>query len=142
MERRRDAEAPLAVAELHQLSKALLQLHKALLDGERLVYERRHGPIASNGQFLQLVLGHPDFSWLRHLSRVMAQLDDLTAKGDATGAIGDLLAALRTLLSPVEGDDGFAGRYDQAVQRDADVMLNHGIVSKLLAAAGNKGEET
>ena len=72
----------------------------------------------------------------------MAQLDDLTAKGDATGAIGHLLAALRTLLSPVEGDDGFAGRYDQALQRDADVMLYHGIVSKLLAAAGNKGEET
>ena len=38
MERRRDAEAPLTVAELHNSSRALLRLHKALLAGERLAY--------------------------------------------------------------------------------------------------------
>ena len=145
MDTRPDAPAPLTVAELHELSKALLRLHKALLDGERLAYERRHGPIASNGQYLQLVLGHPDFAWLRHLSHLMAELDDLTAKGDSSraGAIGDLLAALRTLLTPVEGDQAFAGRYYQALQRDADVVLAHGTVSNLLGAtAGKKGEQT
>jgi len=42
--------------QLSQLSRALLHLHKALLDGERLSYERVHGRIASNGAFLQLVL--------------------------------------------------------------------------------------
>ena len=51
-------------AELHQLSKALLRLHKSLLDGERAAYERIHGPIPSNGAFLQLVLGDPAFAWL------------------------------------------------------------------------------
>src|SRR5689334_12876398 len=75
MEKRPDAQAPLTARELHQLSKELLRLHRALLDGERLAYERRHGPIASNGQYLQLVLGHPDFAWLRHLSRLMAELE-------------------------------------------------------------------
>jgi hypothetical protein len=39
-------------AELHQVSKALLRLHKALLDGERAAYERMHGAITS------LVLAH------------------------------------------------------------------------------------
>lgn len=144
MESRPDAPAQLTVAELHELSKALLRLHKALLDGERLAYERRHGPIASNGQYLQLVLGHPDFAWLRHLSRLMAELDDLTAKGDSSTAhaIADLLAALRTLLTPVEGDEAFSGRYYEALQRDADVVLVHGTVNNLLGpTAVKKGEQ-
>ena len=144
MEERPDARAPLSAGELHQLSKALLRLHKALLDGERLAYERRHGPVASNGEYLQLVLGHPDFAWLRHLSRLMAELDDLTAKGNSpiADAIGSLLAALRTLLTPVEGDEAFGGRYYKALQRDADVVLAHGTVTNLLGAtAGMKGDE-
>jgi hypothetical protein len=45
---------------------------------------------------------------------------------------------LRTLLSPVEGDEGFGGRYDQALQRDADVMFYHGMVSGWPAAARRK----
>jgi len=144
MEKRPDAQAPLTARELHQLSKELLRLHRALLDGERLAYERRHGPIASNGQYLQLVLGHPEFAWLRHLSRLMAELDDLTANGSSptADAIGTLLAALRTLLTPVEGDEAFGGRYYEALQRDADVVLAHGTVSSLLGAtAGMKGDE-
>jgi hypothetical protein len=44
-------------AHLDNLSRALLRLHKALLDDERVSYERVHGRIPSNGAFLQLVLG-------------------------------------------------------------------------------------
>ncbi len=38
-------------APVSDLSRALLQLHKALLDAERVSYERLHGRIASNGEF-------------------------------------------------------------------------------------------
>ena len=144
MEKEPDAPAPRTTAELHQLSKALLRLHKALLDGERLAYEERHGPIASNGQFLQLVLGHPDFAWLRQLSRLMAELDDLSGRTDPSTprAISDVLATLRTLLTAVKEDEAFGGRYYDALQRDADVVLAHGTVSNLLGAtAGKKGEQ-
>lgn len=54
---------------LDQLFRALLRLHKALLDDERVSYERVHGRIPSNGAFLQLVLGDAWFAWLRPLSR-------------------------------------------------------------------------
>ena len=142
MEKRPETHPPLTVPELHHLSKALLQLHKALLDGERLAYERRHGPIASNGQFLQLVLDHRDFAWLRQLSRVMAELDDLTGRNDSSAAISGLLATLRRLLTPLQGDAAFGGRYYEALQRDADVVLAHGIVSNLLGATeSRKGED-
>ena len=121
-------------AEWHQLSKALLRLHKALLDGERAAYERIHGPIASNGTYLQLVLGDPAFAWLRHLSRLMAELDDLADSDDAAAAdkIAELTASLRTLLTPVEGDEAFGGRYHDALQRDPDAVLAHAAVKNLL----------
>jgi hypothetical protein len=127
-------------AELHQLSKALLRLHKALLDGERAVYERIHGPIASNGVYLQLVLGDPAFAWLRHLSKLMAELDDLADANEASasGKIPDLTASLRTLLRPVEGDDAFGGRYYEALQRDPDVVLAHAAVTNLLGESSQE----
>ena len=120
--------------ELHQLSRALLRLHKALLDGERAAYERVRGPIASNGEYLQLVLGHPSFAWLRQLSRVMAELDALVDANDASAAekIHDLTASLRTMLTPVEEDEEFGKRYHEALQRDPEVMLAHGAVKHLL----------
>ena len=121
-------------AELHQLSSALLRLHKSLLDGERAAYERMHGPIASNGAYLQLVLGDPAFGWLRQLSRMMAELDDLAESGDASAVekIPDLTASLRALLTPGAGDEAFGSRYREALQRDPEVVLAHGAVRNLL----------
>jgi hypothetical protein len=116
-------EPRLTRAEVHQLSKALLRLHKALLDGERVGYERTHGRIASNGEFLQLVLGHEDFAW-----------DDLADRDDTSAAdgIGGLTASLRTLLTPLDGDEAFGRRYQEALQHNPDVVLAHGAVRNLL----------
>ena len=121
-------------AELHQLSKALLRLHKVLLDAERAAYERIHGPIASNGAYLQLVLGDPAFSWLRHLSKLMAELDDRADADDASAArnISDLLGSLRSLLTPLEGDEAFGGRYHEALQRNSEAVSAHAAVKQLL----------
>jgi hypothetical protein len=144
MEKRPEGRQALTVAELHQLSKALLRLHKTLLDGERLAYERRHGPIGSNGQYLQLVLSHVDFAWLRDLSRLMAELDDVSGRSDSSAAraIGDLISALRRLLTPRQGDEAFGGRYYEALQRDSDVVRAHRTVTNLLeGTAAKEGEE-
>jgi hypothetical protein len=123
-------------AELHQLSNALLRLHKSLLDGERAAYERIHGPIPSNGAFLQLVLGDPAFAWLRHLSKLMAELDDVADTRDASAAekISNLMASLRILLTPVEGGEAFGGRYHAALQRDPETVLAHAAVKNVLGA--------
>jgi hypothetical protein len=123
-------------AELHQLSKALLRLHKSLLDGERAAYERIHGPIPSNGAFLQLVLGDPAFAWLRHLSKLMAELDDVADTRNASAAekISNLMASLRILLTPVEGGEAFGGRYHEALQRDPEAVLAHAAVKNVLGA--------
>src|SRR5574337_2155491 len=119
-----------ARARLDDLSRALLRLHKALLDAERLSYERVHGRIASNGAFLQLVLGDAWFAWLRPLSQMMARLDELAEGKEVADSaeITALIASVRTLLTPSEEGDGFGRHYYEALQREPDVGVAHAAV--------------
>ena len=130
-------------SELLQLSKALLRLHKTLLDSEREAYERVHGAIQSNGAFLQLVLGHPSFAWLRELSQSMARLDELAeSKAPSSAeALDAHMGSLRTLLSPMKDGDEFNRRYYEAIQRHPDTALAHAVVVDLLSEPRRKGGE-
>lgn len=121
---------------LDNLSQALLHLHKALLDGERLSYERVHGRIASNGEFLQLVLGDSWFAWLRPLSQLMARLDQLAEGKDiaSDAEITNLLNSARGLLTPSETGEGFGRHYYDALQRVPEVGLAHAQVKALIGS--------
>jgi hypothetical protein len=127
---------------LDNLFPALLRLHKALLDDERVSYERVHGRIPSNGAFLQLALNDAWFAWLRTLSRVIAKLDELSESNDPASreAIPALLASVQTLLIPTEAGEGFGRQYHDALQRSPDVVLEHAAVRALLRqSVPNKG---
>ena len=119
-------------AHLDHLFQALLRLHKALLDDERVSYERVHGRIPSNGAFLQLVLGDAWFAWLRPLSQLMAQLDEFSEVSSDAPASATLVASIRTLLTPTEEGEEFGKQYHEALQREPDVMLAHAAVKTLL----------
>ncbi|MBS0169572.1 MAG: hypothetical protein JSR62_04400 [Nitrospira sp.] len=123
-----------ARAHLQNLSRALLRLHKALLDGERVSYERVHGRIETNGAFFQLVLGDAWFAWLRPLSQLMARLDELSEEDEPSSReeIPTVIASVRTLLTPSEEGDGFGRHYYDALQREPDVGLAHAAVRALL----------
>lgn len=122
-----------ALSHVDQLRHALLRLHKALLDDERVSYERVYGRIATNGEFLQLVLGHAWFAWLRPLSQLIAQLDELEVGGASPSVeINAFMASVRTLITPAEEGTGFGKHYYDALQRTPDVMLAHAAVRQLL----------
>ena len=122
---------------LDKMFTGLLRLHKALLDDERVAYERVHGRIASNGAFLQLALNDAWFAWLRPLSQAIAKLDELSEADDAAShdAIPALLASVQTLLMPAEEGEGFSRQYHDALQRNPDVILEHAAVKALLMRA-------
>jgi hypothetical protein len=69
----------------------LLDLHKVLLDAERARYERQHGRVASSGQWLQLVLGHEQFGWLRPFSGLIVRIDEWLASDEPTPDEGEAL---------------------------------------------------
>src|SRR5271170_4172804 len=114
----------------------MLQLHKALMDSERIGYEKTFGKIQSPFLFLKLLTEDPWFAWLRPVSQLIAEIDvALDAKEPLTAASVDaLMSRIRIMLVPTEGGEGFAQHYDEALQRDPDVVFAHAAVAKLLRA--------
>lgn len=121
---------------LRQVRADLLQLHKALLESERSVYEQVYGPIPSKGEFFQLVIGHEWFNWLRSISQFIVQIDEfLSAKEPATlNQTQELLDQARILLQPSTDGTALQQRYYHAIQRDPDIALMHANLSEQLSA--------
>lgn len=120
---------------LTEVRRALLRLHKALLDEERADYERVYGQV-TGGELLQLVINHEQFAWLRPVSELIVRMDEmLDAVEPATESdAGALLAGARTLLKPSEAGGGFGQKYFAAIQREPGVVLAHREVTRLLSA--------
>ena len=126
--------------KLDKLRHALLQLHKTLLDAQRVRYERENGRVESRGELLELVLEDASFEWLRVLSSLIARLDELAvADGkDASGEMRGVIERLRTLVR-FEGNSGFTGPYREIVEAVPDALVAHVQLSRLLADFGTPG---
>ena len=118
---------------LQALRGPLLNLHKALVDSERIEYEKTIGRIQSPNHFLQLLTTDPWFAWLSPLSQLIVSIDEaLDSKEPLTSAaVEALVQQSAKLLLPTETGSGFSKHYFEALQRDPDVVLAHGAVPKL-----------
>lgn len=127
----------LTLKRLRAVRSVLLRLHKALLDSERTLYEQVYGPISTKGEFFRLVIDHEWFSWLRHISQFIVQIDQsLSSKEPITeGQANQLLETARQLLKPSSQGTPLEQRYYHAIQRDPDIALMHAEISDLLVAA-------
>ena len=126
--------------KLDKLRHALLQLHKALLDAQRIRYEREYGRVESTGALLALVLEDASFEWLRVLSALIARLDELAEVDDkdVSGELRAVMERLRTLVR-FEGNEGFTRPYREIVEAVPDALVAHVQLSRLLAGFGGTG---
>lgn len=120
---------------LTELRNALQELHKSLLQSERLSYEASFGRSISSYDFLHLLTSDPWFAWLAPVTHLLAAID--TALDDARRPLTpDLVKSLanqtKSLLTPSEAGEGFARQYDEVLQRDPDVLFAHVAMSKLI----------
>lgn len=128
--------------QFRQLRDAFFQLHKTLVESERVEYERVMGTIDSPAEFVRLLMTDSWFSWLRPYSQWIVSMDEAFGKnGSPTIAqLGDLSNRCRELLTVTSGDKGAAGHYFNALQRDPDVILAHAAVMRQLGARLEKEE--
>jgi hypothetical protein len=120
---------------LQQLRDALLGLHKALVDSERVTYERTIGAIQSPNHFLQLLTRDPWFAWLHPLSQLIVAMDEALDEKELSIADVDVLThQTRLLLVVSEDGEGFPKHYFDALQREPDVVLAHAEVAKLVGS--------
>jgi hypothetical protein len=107
--------------------RPLLRIHKALLDYERVAYEKVRGRIGSSGEFLQLVIHDAWFAWLRPLSELIVRIDELLESEDA-GVVGDgeaAMAQVKEMLRADEGGGEFQRHYYRALQDAPQVVGAH-----------------
>ncbi len=121
---------------LQNLRNRLLHLHKLLLDTERNAYEQIHGRVSS-GELLRLVIGDEQFAWLRRISELVVQMDEMLQSDEPVSLedIQNLIVYTRTLLTPSEEGNTFERNYYNAIQREPDVVFAHAEISKLLASS-------
>ncbi len=118
--------------KLKNARNLLLKLHKALVDRERELYERNHGPLTS-GQFLNVLLEDEDLAWLRKFSMLIVEIDEMFSQKD--GIPADMIEAnlekMNELVEMKDPDEFFKAKYQFAIQNDVDVA---GLQSELKTA--------
>lgn len=126
-------DAQVARERLRSLRRALLDLHKTLVESERITYEQAVGTIPSPNHFLKLLTTDPWFAWLHPLSLLLVAIDTALDE-DPDPVTPEVVQALvkqaGVLLTPSEEGDGFPRSYFEALQRDPDVVLAHGAAAR------------
>jgi hypothetical protein len=119
---------------LTALRAALLNLHKTLLESERISYEASFGHISSPYQFLHLVTTDPWFAWLAPMTQLITAVDErLDTREPLTAA--DVAAVERqtgALLVATTDGEGFSRHYDEALQRSPEVIMAHAAAARLI----------
>jgi hypothetical protein len=123
-----------AGTELRALSRVLQDVHRSLIDFSRERYELAKGDVVTRSELLGLVLGHEAFVWLRPLTKLIANIDDLAARADATPAeiaeIGDRAAAL---MASSDDPNAFGSRYVGLLASEPRIAMHHGDLRAALA---------
>jgi hypothetical protein len=123
--------------QLGNVRQVLLRLHKTLLEFEREAYEREHGRISNSYQFLQLVMSDPWFAWLRQLSELIVEMDELLAAREpaSESTALALIEQSKILLNPTESGIAFQRNYFRAMQQSPEVVVAHSEFARVLGPA-------
>ena len=121
-------------ARLRALRTAVLALHKAILDTERVRYERMRGPVNGAQHLLRLVLEDPFFAWFRPLATFVVQADERLSEDRSVerSEVDTFAAQLRALLQSDESAGDFHHEYRRTLQDVPEVVILHGKVIALL----------
>ena len=121
-------------ARLRALRTAVLALHKAILDTERVRYERMRGPVNGAQHLLRLVLEDPFFAWFRPLATFVVQADERLSEDRSVerSEVDTFAGQLRALLQSDESAGDFHHEYRRTLQDVPEVVILHGKVIALL----------
>ncbi|MGH2784002.1 MAG: hypothetical protein ACRDJ1_01940 [Actinomycetota bacterium] len=123
---------PLRV-QLRTLSRALRDVHRALVEFSRDRYELENGPIEGKAQLLDLLLRDDAFAWLRPMSRLIVTIDQLAGRRPVPSE--DEVAAIRARVEAfIEpgAPNSFGSRYCGLLPSEPDVTKHHGVLREAI----------
>lgn len=112
----------------------LLQLHKLLVDNERVSFEKNNGRVTS-GQFLNILINEEDFKWLKRFSSLIVEIDEMfdLDDGASINMVENQLLRMKDLLDLNNSDDEFRNKYNKALQNNSEIHNKHQELKKTLS---------
>jgi hypothetical protein len=120
---------------LKEIRNEMLRLHKTLLDIEKANYEAEFGKLSPN-QLLQLLFENERFTWLRTISTLIADIDEMFAsrKGIDENLKRELYNKTRDLFDEeAVGNEEFKAKYHANLNTETNVAFHHVKILKLFA---------
>ena len=112
-------------ANLRELSKALLPLHRYLIEAAKSDYAFAYAPVESPGHLLRLLGDDPFFAWLKPMTSIIVDIDEMVRRDFE-------LADARAIADRVHQFLG-AENYVTMLQREIDIATAHAAMRKVLA---------
>lgn len=120
-------------ARLREMSKQLMPLHRALIEAARADYTMSGVNVVTGpGHLLQLLNDDPFFAWLKPLTSLIVDIDEM-ARTDFEPKDAQAIAARVERLFGANVDAAFAEHYIPILQRDVDVAIAHAAVRQALS---------
>jgi trans-aconitate methyltransferase len=118
-----------------EIRNEMLRLHKTLLDIEKANYEAEFGKLSPN-QLLHLLFENEKFTWLRTISTLISEIDEMFAsrKGIDEDLKRELYKKTHDLFDEeAVGDEEFKAKYRANLNTETDVAFHHVKILKLFA---------
>ena len=114
------------MADVRSLRPALLELHRELLQAQRIEAERFGGRMSAS-ETLQAAVDDLRFSWIRTVSALISELDEAVGTDDSEGqaAVDRVVRQARDLFVAPDPETSFGARYLRALQDQPGVILAH-----------------
>jgi hypothetical protein len=124
---------------LRDVSKALLPLHRALIDAAKDDYAFGIAPVKPS-QLLQLLNDDAFFAWLKPLTSLIVDIDEMARTDFEPPDVAAIADRLDRLFG-TKAEETFAASYIPMLQRTVDIAVGHAALRKAVARlrAGTTG---
>ena len=102
---------------LREISRTLLPLHRRLIESAKSDYAFAYDANASPSKLVELLQNDPFFAWLKPLTAVIVDIDEMARTDFEPGDADAIIARIDALLAEQ--------RYIEMLQNDAEIASDH-----------------
>ncbi len=108
----------------------LLELHRLLLGCLKTDYEKAHGRVLPAAEWFQVLLGAPEFAWVKVMNTLISDVDALSEKKGITVQDMSILHHNINKLLFIDDEDvtSFNCHYRKVFSQNHELMYTHGLV--------------
>lgn len=112
-------------AALRELSKALLPLHRHLIEAAKSDYAFGYAPVESPGHLLRLLGDDPFFAWLKPMTSIIVDIDEMVRRDFELSDARAIADRLQQFVA--------AENYVAMLQREVEIATEHAAMRRVLA---------